>query len=196
MPWAEHDYAEPLPSKPPAFHPEMGYLAPSLSTRRLLRIGLIAGVGIALGAFAAVSHLPAQNTSAAMASTTSTMGELITTGRAENSATLMKESDNPSPNQRLASSPAAPADGSRGAVQGATPAADELTLAEEPQSPAVTAPQPEKRVRKKKIARVRQDDTRNAYALPYGGRYDYGTRYDYGMRSAQQQRTDTRGWWW
>src|SRR5262245_31954724 len=90
MPWAEHDYAEPLPPSPPAFHPEMGYLAPSRSTRRVLRVGLIAGVcGIALCTIAAVTRLPMQSSGAARADGTSTMGQSSTTGWSENAATLV-----------------------------------------------------------------------------------------------------------
>src|SRR5262245_44827714 len=66
MPWAEHEYELPT-SPPPKFHPEMGYLSPSLPTRRLIRVGLITGLcGIALGAIAAMALVPSQTPSEAL----------------------------------------------------------------------------------------------------------------------------------
>src|SRR5262245_54988773 len=176
MPWAEHDYAEALPPSPPAFHPEMGYLAPSRSTRRVLRRGLIAAAcGIALCAIAAVNRLPTQSSGTARADGSSTMSQSSTTGWGEDAAAPV-DAREPAVAPSLA-----PVDGVRVATQAATPAADGLV--EEPQSPVASAPQREKTVRKKKISPSHQEDTRNAYAPLFGWRSDYGTRYDYSMRS-------------
>jgi hypothetical protein len=211
MPWAEHDHELPLPSLPPArFHPEMGYFAPSPPTRRLMRVGLIAGVGgIALGAIAAFALVPGSRPGPLRVDAPATVGQAAAAAtRGETTATVAPATTaKPAPVRVLAPSPTGPDEGSRAALQGATPAVDEIKPAEEPQTPAASTPSHEKtaQVRKKKRSRSRQEEARSAYASPYNGRYEPGTRYDNGRRPyyapayPQQQRQqwgNRDGWSW
>jgi hypothetical protein len=241
MPWAEHDHESPLPPPSPSFHPEMGYFSPSLPTRRLMRVGLITGVcGIVLGAIAAMALVPGQRLEAARVGVAATVGEAaarigtdtagaVAPGASAAARKPCSEQASPSSDRNcggdtsgkapgvrvLAPSPVSPGEGARAALQGAVPAAGDLTPTDEPQPPAATPPAHEKtaHVRKKKRSRSRQDDPRSAYAAPNGGRYepgaryDYGTRYDsgtrydygsrrdYGPRYPQQRQSGNRGGW-
>jgi len=214
MPWAEHDYVSPPPS-PPTFHPEMGYLSPSLPTRRLLRVGLITGAcGIALGVIAAMALVPGQQkpAQALRVEAAATVGQTDAKGQSDPNTTAAVASSPTAAGRRpcadptsaskdrncadasqksasvrvLAPSPAGQLEGAPALPQGA-PAAGELKLTEEPQSPAASQSPPEKtaHVRKKKRSRSRQEDPRSAYASP-GGRYEPGprgdARYDFSPR--------------
>jgi hypothetical protein len=226
MPWAEHDQvSQPTPTAP-KFHPEMGYLCPSPQSRRLLRVGLIAGAcGLALGAAIAATALsPVQRPGAARAEAATTVGQTAADRTAAvapaaqracseqtwpyiDRTCLNDASPKPPPARVLApASTAAPVEGVRIATQSATPASAEVKPADEPQPPAASPPAREKtaQVRKKKRSRSRQDEPRSAYASPYGERngsvtgYDLGARYDSGPRYPQQQRRQTwsGGWSW